>query len=106
MRHDGPQCGFPEYDGENINYKVLTDKKIPLVESPVSVTVLKFGDHILVDPSNEEEKGYDARLTVGVREDGKLCSMQKGGDGTLTLEDVEKMIDISILKSKMLRSKL
>ena len=97
---------FPEYDGTNVDYKHKTDKKLPLSKTPVSVTVFKYGDYLLLDPTEVEEKVYDARLTVGVLEDGKLCSMQKGGDGSLTDEEVFKMIDMAQVASADLRKNL
>lgn len=100
------EARFPEFDGENIDYKKLTDQKVPLSERPVSITVYKYGDHLVIDPDNVEEKVYDARLTVGVREDGQLCSMQKGGDSVFSLEQIGQMIDLATEKSKELRAKI
>ena len=39
-------------------------------------------------------------------EDGTLCAMQKGGDFPLTIEDIDKMLDIGIEKAKELRKHL
>ncbi len=97
---------FPEYDGKTIDYKHKTDKKLPLAKTPVSVTVFKYGDHLLIDPTETEEKVYDARLTVGVLEDGKLCSMQKGGECALTEDQVFQMIDMAQEASQELRKNL
>ena len=97
---------FPEFDGEEIDYKNHTDKKLPLSERPVSVTVFKYGDHLLVDPGVEEEKCYDLRLTVGVRDDGKLCSMQKGGEDSTSVEKLGEMMDLAMVKAKELRAKV
>ena len=97
---------FPEYEGDKVNYKKITDKKLPIEEEPISVTVLKIGEHFIVDPSTEEEKVYDGRLTVAIMSNGELCALQKGGDEALTEEEIGKMIEIAVEKSKELRKHL
>jgi len=94
---------FPEYDGKKIDYKKHTDEKLPLNKIPISVTVQKIGEHIIIDPLTEEEKVIDARLTVAVRDDGKICAMQKGGTMPLSSEELDKMIKLGIEKSEELR---
>ncbi len=97
---------FPSFDGEKIDYKTKTDKKLPLEKTPIAVTVIKIGEKFIVDPDIEEEKAIDARLTVSAIEDGTLCALQKGGDFPITVEDVEKMLEIGIEKGKELRKYL
>ncbi|MBI2660013.1 exosome complex protein Rrp42 [Candidatus Woesearchaeota archaeon] len=97
---------FPELEGEKVDYKVKTDKGLELEKTPIAVTVIKIGDKFIVDPDTEEEKAVDARLTVSSIEDGTLCAMQKGGDYPLTIEDIDKMLEIGIEKAKELREYL
>ncbi|MBI2541211.1 exosome complex protein Rrp42 [Candidatus Woesearchaeota archaeon] len=97
---------YPGFNGEKVDYKNKTDKKLQLEKLPIAVTVIKIGDKFIVDPDTEEEKVVDARLTVSSMEDGTLCAMQKGGDYPLTVEDISKMIDIGIEKAKELRGYL
>lgn len=97
---------FPTLEDGVIDYKHKTKDKLPLAKTPVSVTVFKYGDHLLIDPTDVEQKVYDARLTVGVLEDGSLCSMQKGGEGSLTEDQVFKMIDMAQTASAELRKNL
>ena len=94
---------YPEFNGEKVDYKKKTDKKLELEKTPIAVTVIKIGGKFIVDPDTEEEKAVDARLTVSSIEDGTLCAMQKGGDFPLTMEDIDKMLDIGIEKAKELR---
>ena len=94
---------FPELKECMIDYKTKTDKGLPIVEEPIEVTVLKIGNHLIVDPVVEEEDVLDARLTVATLPDGKLCAMQKGGDYPLTSEEIEKMIDLATERAKQLR---
>ena len=95
---------FPEFDGISINYKKLTDVPLPVSREPVEVTVLKIGEYYLVDPIPEEEAVADARLTIATMEDGNICAMQKGGNSPLSIDDLKKMVDIGIEKTKELRS--
>ncbi len=94
---------FPEYDGEKVNYKKHTNKKLPLNKIPISVTVHKIGEHLIIDPLTEEENVSDARLTVVVRDDGKICALQKGGSMPLSSEELDSMLKLGAEKSKELR---
>ena len=97
---------FPTYDGKTVDYKKLTSQKLPLLRTPISVTVVKIGDYLLVDPTVEEEKVIDSRLTVAITEDNKICAMQKGGPVPISIEDVSAMIDLAHAKAAELMKKL
>ena len=99
------QAKIPEYAGKNVDYK-NKNEKLPLVSLPIECSITKIKDKLLTDPSLEEEKMMDARLTVGITESGEICAMQKGGKGVLTIEDVSKMIDISLKNSEKIRKLL
>ncbi len=97
---------FPSFDGEKVDYKAKTEKKLALEKIPIAVTIIKIGDKFIIDPDTEEEKVVDARLTVSSIEDGTLCALQKGGDFPLTIDEISKMLDIGIEKAKELRKHL
>ncbi len=97
---------FPSYNGNIVDYKKKTKESLPLRKLPVSCTVIKIDNYFIVDPTPEEEKKIDSRLTVEVEEDETLCALQKGGDKPLTAEDIDKMVGIGIEKSKELRKLL
>ena len=99
---------YPEVDSETgaINYKKKTSQKLLMLKDPLAVTVYKIGSQLLVDPTAEEEKAYDARLTVASDSKGILSAMQKGGEAPITIEDVGRMIDLALEKAKFLRSEL
>ncbi|MBU1199614.1 MAG: exosome complex protein Rrp42 [Nanoarchaeota archaeon] len=80
-----------------------TKENLPVSCMPIPVTVLKIGDNLIVDPTHEEEKAVDARLTVSVLEDNTICAMQKGGDSPLSEKDINDMVDLAIKKSQELR---
>ena len=94
---------FPKLVDDKIEYKEKTKTPIPMLKEPIPVTVIKIGDKLIVDPSTEEYGVIDARLTVTSTEKGKICSLQKGGAGTITVDDFSKMIDLGLEKAKELR---
>jgi exosome complex component RRP42 len=89
-----------------VNYKEKTKEKLPFSKDPVSVTVCKIGDKFIVDPTIEEENIIDARLTVATTEKDEICAMQKGGEEPLTVDEIDKMVDIAVGKIKELRKAL
>ncbi len=95
---------FPTYKDEAVDYKKLTNKHLDIIKLPIGVTVLKIGKNFVVDPTYDEEKVLDARLTVATTDDGKLCALQKGGEKPLSTDDIKNMIDIGIKKGKELRA--
>lgn len=95
-----------EVENDKVVIGKRTHEKLPINATPLPVTVLKIGDNFIVDPTYEEEEVLDARLTVAVLEDDTLCALQKGGDASLTVKDINEMIDLAIKKSHELRKKL
>ncbi len=91
--------------------KIVDDKlvagdysgKLPVVCKPINISVFKVGDKLLLDPALDEENIIEAGLSIGVRDDDKICSLQKKGQGTLKLDEIDRMFDIAIEKSKELR---
>ncbi|MCL4337858.1 MAG: exosome complex protein Rrp42 [Candidatus Thermoplasmatota archaeon] len=81
------------------------DFTLPIRNLPVSVTMVKIGDEIVVDPSVEEEQLSSARVTVTISEDGHLRAMQKGDAGSFTLDEIRKAIKISSDTGKLIREK-
>lgn len=96
---------FPEYDKEKneIDYAKRTDKPLPIIREPIAVTVYKTGEFMFVDPLPQEEEHVDARLTVTCTKEGAVCSLQKGGDSPLSVEEIDKMVGIALKKGEKLR---
>ncbi len=97
---------FPEYDekANKLHYEKRTSKALPLSCLPIGVTVFKIKDKFFVDPTIEEGEAYDSRLTVATMNDQDICAMQKGGDGSLTEQDIMQMVAIATEKGKFLRT--
>lgn len=91
-------------DGETVDYENRTEEKLPVIDTPISVTYTKIGEHILLDPSLEEEEVLDARFTVGYNEKGEVVSMQKGGGtGTFSQEEIVDLVRRGREKAEELR---
>ncbi len=97
---------FPVYGEDGIDYKAERIDSLKLEKKPIEVTVHKIGEHYIIDPTTEEEKITEARLTVAVLEDNTLCAMQKGGECPLKADEISKMIDIALDKAKEMRGAL
>jgi len=81
----------------------MEDFKLPILNYPIAVTGIKIGNNLILDPTQEEEDVAGARLTVSTDENGDIRAMQKGNIGRLTSEDIDKMIELSILNGKKIR---
>ena len=79
--------------------------KVPIKEKVVTCTFGKLGDKAFLDPSLDEEKGMDCRLTLATTPT-HLCAAQKGGWGAVTEKDLMELLDISLEKGKGLRALL
>lgn len=82
------------------------DYPLPVLHQPISLTVVKIDGKLLVDPTHDEERVADARLTVATTETGSLCAMQKGLEGAFTLDEVFKVVDMSRRIGQEVRSRL
>jgi exosome complex component RRP42 len=59
----------PKYDEEKgqVIYGEWTDEKFPVTNVlPISLTAHKIGEHIIVDPTREEEDISETRVTMGI----------------------------------------
>ncbi len=93
-------------EGGEVKIDERTLEPLPVEHYPVTVTMAKIGDHIVVDPCLDEELVMDARLSIAVNEEGKVCAIQKGLGGYFTIEEVHKAIDMAVQVSNELRNKI
>jgi len=91
---------LPKYeDGKIVRGEWQGD--LPTTCTPVSCTRSKILDRMLADPNLDEEYAMDVRLTVTTTD--TINAMQKGGSGTLTMDEVESSVDRAFEKAKELR---
>ncbi len=91
-----------EVQGDNI-VKTGSFTSMPINTIPISITMARIGDVIIVDPTAEEETCMYARTTMTIDTQKRICSVQKGEVGTFTQEQVKYMIDLAIDKSEYIR---
>jgi len=82
------------------------DYQLPMNEPPISCTSVKFNDLVVVDPCLDEEEIAEARLTVATDKNGDIRAMQKGLDGSFTVEEIKKVIKASLVNGMAIRTKL
>ncbi|MEM5790946.1 MAG: exosome complex protein Rrp42 [Candidatus Aenigmatarchaeota archaeon] len=78
--------------------------KLPVVFKPINVSVAKIGKNLLIDPNFEEEKIVEVKISVALRDDDKICAIQKQGNKEILFEELDKIIELAIEKSKEIRS--
>jgi exosome complex component RRP42 len=71
------------------------DVALKVHHTPTSITAVKIGTRVVVDPTHDEEQVAKARLTVAVDEHGAIRAMQKGLAGSFTVDEVKYIIDLS-----------
>jgi len=91
-------CKIPKWEMKD-EKPTLVDGQVsdpPITTIPVSVTMGRIGDHIIVDPNSEEWQCMDARITITTNSDGNICALQKGGNDGFSLDQIIKCSEISI----------
>ena len=81
-------------------------EKLPINKRPITVTVAKIGNKLLVDPMLEEEQVMDARISMAIDDDGHICAIQKGGSGYFEPSQVLEAAKIVEEKAEEMRKKL
>jgi exosome complex component RRP42 len=79
---------------------------LPLSEPPISCTSAKFNGVVVMDPSLDEEEIAEARLTVATDENGDIRAMQKGLNGSFSVDEIKKVIKSSVDNGKKIREQL
>ncbi len=95
-------------------YKVENDKvvasadevPVPVEKTPVSVTLARIGDRLVVDPGSEEEASMDMRITITTDEDGHICASQKGEASSISPAQVLEAADTSLNVGKKIRAQI
>ncbi len=96
---------FPEFVVDGEEHKP-SGRILPLMAStlPVSITLWKIGDSIIIDPTAEEEAVVDARITLVTNSAGNVCAGQKGLSGSFSVEQLRGAPEISIRKGEEVRA--
>ncbi|KYK28712.1 RNA-binding protein [Thermoplasmatales archaeon SG8-52-1] len=79
---------------------------LPLKEPPISCTSVKYNGVVVMDPSLDEEEIAEARLTVATDINGHLRAMQKGLNGSFSVDEIKKVIKASIDNGRKIQEQL
>ncbi len=79
---------------------------VPVESTPVSVTLARIGEKMVVDPNAEEEGAMDMRITITTDDDGNICASQKGEASTISPAQVLQSADTSIKVGKEIRAQI
>jgi exosome complex component RRP42 len=82
------------------------ESNVPVTTIPVSVTMGKIGNYIIVDPNADEWNCMDARVTITTDSDGNICALQKGGTDGFALDEIIKCGELSVKIGAKIREKL
>ena len=69
---------------------------LPISTIPVSVTMGRIGNHILVDPNGDEWASMDARITITSDSNGNIVALQKGGSDGFTQDQINQCGEMSV----------
>ena len=78
----------------------------PLTTIPVSITQVRIGDTIILDPTAEEEACMNARITITTNSNGEYVAVQKGFTGGFAREQIKKAAETARIKGEQVRAKL
>ena len=100
-------CKLPIFeieDGKVVDTGKTQDP--PLTTIPVSITQVRIGDTIILDPTPEEEACMNARITITTNSDGDYAAIQKGFTGGFSKEQIKKAAEMARIKGEQVRAKL
>jgi exosome complex component RRP42 len=98
---------MPNYEVEDGEVKIKTGySPLPLKDHPITVTIAKINDKLVVDPWIEEEQVMEARMSMAINDDGNICAIQKGCAGFFTPQQILEAAKIAQEKAAELRKKL
>ena len=78
----------------------------PVTTIPVSITAIRIGEAVILDPTSEEEACMNARITVTTNSNGDYTAIQKGSTGAFTVEQIKKAAEKARIKGEEVRVKL
>jgi exosome complex component RRP42 len=98
---------MPNYEIEDDQVKIKPGyTQLPIKQHPITVTLAKIGNKLVVDPWLEEEQAMDARISMAIDDDFNICAIQKGGIGYFEPKEVFEAAKLAKDKAKELRKKL
>jgi len=95
---------FEMQDGKVVNTGNSQDP--PVTTVPVSITAIRIGEAVILDPTSEEEACMNARITITTNSNGDYTAIQKGSTGAFTVGQIKKAAETARIKGEEVRAKL
>jgi exosome complex component RRP42 len=98
---------MPNYEIKDGEVKIKQGyTPLPLKSNPITVTIGKINDKLVVDPCLEEEQVMDARISMAFTDEGNICAIQKGLAGYFTPQQIIEASKLAQEKAVEMRKKL
>ncbi len=98
---------MPNYEIKDGEIKIKQGyTPLPVKNHPVTVTMGKINNTLIVDPGLEEEQVMDSRISMAINDEGHICAVQKGGSGYFTPQQILEASKIAQEKAVEIRKKL
>jgi exosome complex component RRP42 len=98
---------MPNYEIKDGELKIKQGyTPLPMKSHPITVTIGKISNKLIIDPWLEEEQVMDSRITFASNEEGNICAIQKGGSSYFTPQQILEASKIALNKAAELRKKL
>jgi exosome complex component RRP42 len=91
-------------DGKVVNTGNSQDP--PVTTIPVSITAIRIGEAVILDPTSEEEACMNARITITTNSNGEYTAIQKGSTGAFTVGQIKKAAETARIKGEEVRAKI
>jgi exosome complex component RRP42 len=80
--------------------------QLPMKSHPITVTLGKINNKLIVDPWLEEEQVMDSRISMAFNDEGNICAIQKGGSGYFTQQQILEAMKLAQEKAAELRKNM
>ncbi len=80
------------------------DYPLQVQHFPIECTFVRLGDAIVVDPTFDEERAAQGRITVATDETRRIVAMQKGLVGAFSPDDVKEVVRRALVHGERLRA--
>jgi len=98
---------MPNYEVKDGEVKIKAGyTPLSIKSRPITVTIAKINDKLIVDPGLEEEQIKDAQISIATNDDGNICAIQKGGSGYFTPQQIAEATKLAQKKAAELRKKM
>ena len=98
---------MPNYEVKNGEVVIKQGyTQLPMKSHPITVTLGKINNKLIVDPWLEEEQVMDSRISIAFNEEGNICAIQKGGSGYFTQQQILEAMKLAHEKAAELRKNM